>query len=219
VCSWNFVKTAQAEAYATKPQRIFLLAAIIVSAGASSRMGRPKALLPYRESTFLEHLIEITHHPRVGVIRVVLGAGAENIRTAAKINPSMVVVNPNWEQGQLSSICAGIKSLDGMDTAGLILCPVDHPLVTADLVSNLIAQFFLNHKLIVVPTFNGRRGHPVIFSSSLYSELLDAPPAKGARAVVWAHAADVLEVPTTEEGVVLNINDPDMLQRATGNTA
>ena len=191
-----------------------MLAAIILSAGASTRMGRPKALLPYREGTFLEHLIQVTRHPRVGVTRVVLGAGAEEIRMIAKLDFSMVVVNANWEKGQLSSICEGIRSLESVETDGIILCPVDHPLVSARLVSDLIGQFYLNRKSIIAPTYNGRRGHPVIFSSALYGELLAAPADKGARAVVWAHSADVLEVPTDEEGVVLNINDPDMMRRA-----
>jgi molybdenum cofactor cytidylyltransferase len=191
-----------------------LLAALILSAGASSRMGRPKALLPYREGTFLEHLIQVTRHSRIGVTRIVLGAGAETIRTAAKLDPSLVVLNPEWENGQLSSICAGIRSLDGIDTEGIVLCPVDHPLVSARLVSELVERFYQEKKKIVLPTYKGRRGHPAIFSSALFGELLAAPTDMGARAVVWAHAADVLEVPTEEEGVVLNLNDPDMLKRA-----
>jgi molybdenum cofactor cytidylyltransferase len=89
---------------------------------------------------------------------------------------------------------------------------VDHPLVSARLVSDLIAGFYESGKAIVLPTYNGRRGHPVVFSSALYGELQAAPNDKGARSVVWTHAADVLEVPTDEEGVVLNINNPDMLK-------
>jgi len=193
-----------------------LLAAVILSAGASSRMGRPKALLPYREGTFLEHLIEVTRDPRIGVTRVVLGAGADVIRTVAALDSSVVVLNPNWEQGQLSSIRAGLRSLEGIDVDGIILCPVDHPLVSARLVSDLVERFYLNKKAIVLPTYNTRRGHPVIFSKTLFGELLAAPEEKGARAVVWSHAGDILEAPTDEEGVVLNINDPDMLRRAVG---
>jgi molybdenum cofactor cytidylyltransferase len=192
-----------------------LLAAVILSAGASSRMGRPKALLPYREGTFLEHLIEVTRDPRIGVTRVVLGAGAEVIRAIAKLDSSIVALNSAWEQGQLSSICAGLRSLDGVDIDGIVLCPVDHPLVSALLVNELVERFYSGKKSIVLPTYKGRRGHPVIFSKALFSELLAAPEDMGARAVVWAHAADVLEVPTDEEGVILNINDPEMLKRAT----
>jgi molybdenum cofactor cytidylyltransferase len=191
-----------------------LLAALILSAGASRRMGRPKALIPYREGTFLEHLIQVTRHPRIGVTRVVLGAGAEEIRRITKLDDPFIVLNPDWEQGQLSSICAGIRSLASVKTDGIILCPVDHPLVTARLVGDLISEFYSNNKSIVLPTYNARRGHPVIFSSALYRELLDAPADKGARAVVWTHSSDILEVPTPEEGIVLNINNPDMLRRA-----
>jgi CTP:molybdopterin cytidylyltransferase MocA len=193
-----------------------LLAAVILSAGASSRMGRPKALLPYREGTFLEHLIEVTRHPRVGVTRVVLGAGAEVIRSLGKLDPAIVVLNLAWEEGQLSSVWAGLRSLEGIETDGILLCPVDHPLVTATLVGELIERFYEEKKSVVLPTYKGQRGHPVIFSSALYAELLGAPADKGARSVVWAHGTDVLEVPTDEEGVVLNLNDPDMLKRATG---
>jgi molybdenum cofactor cytidylyltransferase len=189
-----------------------LLAAVILSAGASSRMRRPKALIPYREGTFLEHLIQATRHPRIGVTRVVLGAGAEHIRTIAKLDSSIVVLNREWEHGQLSSIRAGLRSLAGIATDGIVLCPVDHPLISATLVSDLVARFYDDGKAIVVPTYKGQRGHPVIFSHALYDELLTAPAEKGARAVVWAHANDVLEVPTDEEGVVLNLNDPDMLR-------
>ena len=191
-----------------------MLAAVILSAGASRRMGRPKALIPYREGTFLEHLIQATRHPRIGVTRVVLGAGADEIRRITKLDDRFVVLNPDWEQGQLSSICAGIRSLASVKTDGIILCPVDHPLVTARLVGDLISEFYSNNKSIVLPTYNARRGHPVIFSSALYTELLDAPADKGARAVVWTHSSDILEVPTPEEGIVLNINNPDMLRRA-----
>lgn len=177
-------------------------------------MGRPKALLPYRDGTFLEHLINVTRHPQIGVTRIVLGAGAETIREAAKLDPSIVVLNPDWELGQLSSIWAGVRSLEGHGTDGMVLCPVDHPLVSARLVAELIERFYEEKKAIVLPTYKGRRGHPVIFSSALFSELLAAPADLGARTVVWSHAAEVLEVPTDEEGVILNLNDPEMLKRA-----
>lgn len=80
----------------------------------------------------------------------------------------------------------------------------------------LIAVFDKDPSRIVLPTWRGKRGHPVIFPSRLYSELLAAPLAVGARAVVWAHAKEVVEVPTDEEGAVLNLNDPDTFRRAIG---
>ena len=192
-----------------------MLAVAILAAGESRRMGTPKALLPYRGKTFLEHLLEVTRHSRVGVARVVLGAGADTIREHLRLDPEMIVVNSAWPQGQLSSIQAAIRSLPEGGTEGLLLCPVDHPLVSAALVARLIEEFDASGKLIVLPTYRGRRGHPVIFRATLYQELLAAAPEVGARQVVWAHAADLLEVATEEEGVILNLNDPEGFKRAT----
>jgi len=192
-----------------------MLAAVILSGGASSRMGSPKALLGYQGRPFLEHLLAITVHPKISVRRVVLGAHAEPIAKSIALAADEIVINDDWEKGQLSSIQAAIRSLPA-GTEGLLLCLIDHPLISGDLVNELIEQFYLKRQKIVLPVYQGRRGHPVIFPVALYEELLQAPLEKGARAVVWAHAADVLEVPTNEEGCVLNLNDPETLHRATG---
>ena len=191
-----------------------MLAAAILAAGESRRMGEPKALLPYRGATFLEHLIGVTRHPSVGITRIVLGAEAEAIQAKLQVDPGTIVVNSEWRRGQLSSIQAAIRSLPPGITEGLVLCPVDHPLVSASLVAELISRFYAAKNSIVLPTYHGRRGHPVIFSASVYEELLKASPGVGARQVVWAHADAVVEVPTEEEGVVLNLNDPETLKLA-----
>jgi molybdenum cofactor cytidylyltransferase len=194
-----------------------VLAAIILSAGASSRMGSPKALIPYRGGTFLDHLLEVARHPKLAPVLVVLGPHAEEIRSQVKLEANNVVLNPDWEQGQLSSIQAALRHLAGGDqTEGIMLFLVDHPLISAALVDQLSAEFDRSGSPIVLPTFRGKRGHPVIFARQLYGELLAAPLEKGARAVVWAHAGEVLEVPTEEEGVVLNLNDPETFRKALG---
>ena len=177
-------------------------------------MGTPKALLPYQGSTFLQHLIEVTRHPSVGLTKIVLGAGAQVIRDTLHLDEASVVINNEWEKGQLSSIQAAVRSLAAAATEGMILCPVDHPLVSANLVARLIEQFDSTGKLIVLPTYKGRRGHPLIFRASLYDELLQASATVGARQVVWAHRDEVLEVPTDEEGIILNLNDPETLRKA-----
>lgn len=195
-----------------------MLAAVILAAGESRRMGSPKALLPFQSGTFLEHLLGVTCHPKIGVVRVVLGAHAEEICGRLNLDPATVVVNADWEQGQLSSIQAALRSLSAGASDGILLCLVDHPLVSAAIIAALIQQFYATGKLIVLPTYKGKRGHPVIFASSLYEELLAAPLDQGARAVVWAHSAEVLEVPTGEEGVLLNLNDSEALRRALGSS-
>jgi len=196
-----------------------MLAAVILSGGASQRMGSPKALLPYQGRPFLEHLLEVTKHPKISARRVVLGAHAEPITSAVHLKADEVVTNEDWESGQLSSIQAGIRSLPA-GTDGMILCLIDHPLISGTLINDLIERFYAaqaaEQATITLPVFQGQRGHPVIFSAALYEELLAAPRDKGARAVVWAHANEVSEMPTTEQGCVLNLNDPETLQRATG---
>ncbi|MGH9703631.1 MAG: nucleotidyltransferase family protein [Candidatus Acidiferrales bacterium] len=228
-----------------------MLAAVILAAGESRRMGEPKALADFRGRTFLQRLLDATRHPRIGVTRVVLGARAAEIRAALNLDPAIVVENSDWRQGQLSSIRAAIHSLlapvgtatPGSDpgdrpiqptqagaperwkpahmshqrhqqTEGMLLCPVDHPLISANVVAALIEKFDASCRPIVLPTFHGRRGHPVIFRNNLYEELLAASPELGARAVVWSQAADVLEVPVEEPAVVLNLNDPEALRQA-----
>lgn len=192
-----------------------MLAAAILAAGESRRMGTPKALLVYRGRTFLEHLRDVVRHPRVALVRIVLGAYAEQIRAYAKLPESEVVLNPHWSEGQLTSLQAAIRSLPP-DTQGILICLVDHPLISPALVDGLIRRFDAGGGRIVVPTFHGRRGHPVIFARSLYPELLAAPKDLGARAVVRAHPDEIVEVPTEEEGVVLNLNDLEAFQTALG---
>lgn len=192
-----------------------MLAAVILSGGSSSRMGSPKALLAYQGRPFLEHLLEIATHPKIGVRRVVLGAHAEPIAREVNLSADEIVINADWEKGQLSSIQAAIRSLPA-ETDGMLLCLIDHPLISRVLVGELIEAFYAKRALIVLPVYEMRRGHPVIFAAALYDELLHAPMDKGARAVVWAHAPEVLELRTNEEGCVLNLNDPETLHRTTG---
>jgi molybdenum cofactor cytidylyltransferase len=189
-----------------------MLAAVILSGGASRRMGSPKALVSYQGRPFLEHLLSVTNHPAIGVRRVVLGPDAEAISQGIALAPEEIVINHAWENGQLSSIHVALRSLPP-DTDGILLCPVDHPLISASLVGILIDVFFKERPPVVVPSYRGRRGHPVIFAAATYDELLKAPMDQGARAVVWAHKGEVQEVSTTEEGCVLNLNDPNAVAR------
>jgi molybdenum cofactor cytidylyltransferase len=194
-----------------------MLAAVILAAGESRRMGFPKALLPYHGRTFLEHLVEITRHPqigaRIGARRVVIGAHQEEIGRRVPLPSDEWVVNPRWRNGQLSSIRAAIDSLSGVETDGMLLILVDHPLVTARVVETMLEAFERLPGSIVIPTWQERRGHPVIFPARLFADLQGASDEVGARAVVWAHAEEVVEVPTQEEGILLNIDDRATFER------
>jgi molybdenum cofactor cytidylyltransferase len=143
---------------------------------------------------------------------------ADEIRKQVRDDPRNFLVNSTWEQGQLSSLQIAIRSLDEAENGedGILVWPVDHFLVTGVTIGALIQSFLSSEKLIVVPKFHDRRGHPVIFAKKLYPELLAAPIEVGARAVVRANANEILEVPTEEEAVVLNFNNPETLKRAIG---
>ena len=189
------------------------IAAAILAAGESRRMGRPKALILHQGVPALQQLIDRLKDPRIVARRIVLGAHADEIRKHVQDDSRNFVVNPAPEQGQLSSLKLAIRSLEH-EGDGILVWPVDHFLVTRAAVGALIESFLFTQKLIAVPTYHGRRGHPVIFAKELYPALLAVPLDVGARAVVRAHADEVLEVPTKEEAVVLNLNDVEALKKA-----
>ncbi|HWP28808.1 MAG TPA: nucleotidyltransferase family protein [Chloroflexota bacterium] len=184
------------------------MAAIVLAAGASRRMGFPKALLPIDGRTFIQHIIAALAASRVAAIYVVLGCDQARIRATVDLTPARVVVNPDWEQGQLSSLATGLQTLPPGEFDAALMALVDHPLIEPAVVDALIAAFERTRRPIVVPVYGGRRGHPVLFAASLFPELLSAPPTEGARAVVRAHRAEVLEVPVDTPGVLADIDTP-----------
>jgi molybdenum cofactor cytidylyltransferase len=186
------------------------VAAIVLAAGQSRRMGFPKALLPIAAHTFAEHVIGALAASRAAAIYLVLGSDAERIRREIDVTPAQVVVNEQWELGQLSSLAAGLRALPAGDYDAVIMALVDHPLIEPGVVDAVIAAFEATGRPIVVPVHDGRRGHPVLFAARLVPELLAAPLAEGARAVVRAHADEVLEVPAPAPGVLADVDTPEL---------
>jgi molybdenum cofactor cytidylyltransferase len=194
------------------------LSAIILSAGSSSRMGTPKALLNIGNTTFIQHIIETVESVGLTNNVVVLGFESQTIRETLPSFSGTIIVNEAWEQGQLSSIIAGLDVLDQINCDGVLICPVDHPIISTALIKKLIESFQQSHKKIVIPTYHGRRGHPIIISSELFTEINNASLNVGLREVVRAHKDDICEVPTEEEGVIINIDTPEDYQKYIGNS-
>jgi molybdenum cofactor cytidylyltransferase len=190
-----------------------MIVAVILSAGESSRMGRPKALLPVDGVRFIEKIVSALKSTDVENIVVVLGHKAEEMRQKISDLPVTILVNHDYKQGQLSSLQVAIRHLEssseGSPVDGILVHLVDHPYISATLVDLMIDRFYETKKLIVVPRFQGRRGHPVIFARPLFSELLAAGPDQGAKPVVHAHHDDTLEIDTEDEGVLIDIDTPE----------
>ncbi len=186
-----------------------MIGAVVIAAGASYRMGSPKALLKIEDKTFLQHVVDVLRSAGVGEIVVVLGSEAATIKAAIPWFDGEVIVNKDWEMGQLTSINSGIDAFSNHDVEAALICPVDHPLISNQLVVSLLSAFRELKKGIILPVFHGRRGHPVLFSSGLFGELRKADLSVGARQVVRVHAKDVHEVETEERGIVINIDTPE----------
>ena len=188
-----------------------MIVAVILSAGESSRMGRPKALLPIDGVRFVEKIVSTLKSTDVGNIIVVLGHNAEEIRRKISDLPVTILINHDYKQGQLSSLQVAIRYLEssGGPVDGILVHLVDHPYIEAKLVNLMIDRFYETKKLIVVPRFQDRRGHPVIFARALFSELLAAGTDQGAKPVVHAHRDDTLEIDTDDKGVLIDIDTPE----------
>ncbi|MGE5219206.1 MAG: nucleotidyltransferase family protein [Chloroflexota bacterium] len=191
-----------------------MIVAVVLAAGESSRMGRPKALLPIDGQTFIEKIVAALRRSQVARVIVVLGHDAEAMRARISHLPVDILINPNYKAGQLSSLQAALRRLQtDQDCDGMLVHLVDHPYIDPALVDELIRRFYESKKLIVVPCCDGRRGHPVIFSRRLFSELLDAPLDQGAKAVVHAHRDETLEVETEHGGITIDIDTPELYRQ------
>ena len=191
-----------------------MIIAVVLSAGESSRMGRPKALLPIEGQRFIERIIRVIGNSKIDRIIVVLGHHADQLRGQIEHLPVEVVINPDYHKGQLSSLQAAIRHIEKDDHCdGMLVHLVDHPFIDVALVDALMERFYQTKKLIVVPRYKGKRGHPVIFSRELFGELLDAPVDQGAKAVVNAHRQETLEIEWQDEGITLDIDTPELYRQ------
>jgi molybdenum cofactor cytidylyltransferase len=186
-----------------------LIAAIVLSAGKSERMGRPKALLEFEGTTFLQRILNAIAESDIdGAVVVVVGHHRMEIEHA--MNLPEVVFNPDYEQGMSTSVQAGVRALPA-NSSGVALFLVDHPLVDAALINQLLP--WLRPGTIVVPVHSGRRGHPVLFAADLFGEILDLTPTEGLNTVVRRDPARVIHVPVADQGVLCDIDTPQQLEK------
>jgi len=185
-------------------------AGLVLAAGASSRMGSPKALLDYGGETGLERVVRALSGGGCAPVVVVLGAGAEEIRPRVP-EVARAVVHESWAAGRTGSLKAGIVAAAG--AAAWVVLPVDHPLATAEDVAALVAAWRTARPPLARAVHGGRGGHPVLLDARLREELLALGDDEPLRTVVRRHAAAGADVPASP-GVLVNVDTPEDHERA-----
>ena len=185
-----------------------MIAGIILAAGASSRMGAPKALLDYRGETFVGRLVRVLGTSCSPVI-VVLGYHIDIIQQQVPASAT-IAVNPDPSRGQLSSLQTGLTAVPA-EAEGFAFIPVDSPAVAEETVNQLVHAFEKRKPdtLFVIPRQSGKRGHPVLAARSIAAEFLALPPTAEAREIVHAHVDRTEYVDVDDAGIFTDVDDPE----------
>lgn len=174
-------------------------ALIILAAGSSTRMGKPKQLLMYGSRTFLRHAAEVAVASVCRPILIVLGAYASQLQGEIDDLPVRSVTNEQWTDGMGSSIQVGVRALKTYDRAdsaeALVLMLCDQPYVRAAVINDLVTAYQANDKGIIASEYGGTLGVPALFGREYFAELATMSGAAGAKHLIAAHACDVVPVP------------------------
>lgn len=192
-----------------------MIPAIVLAAGKSTRMGRPKATLPLAAETFLSRIVRTFHHAGVDDVVVVVGHEAQAIMASlshAGVS-ARFVLNPDYESGQFSSLLKGLDAVDTAEVSGALVTLVDVPLVTAATVRAVIERYQRTHAPIVRPTRGLEHGHPVLIERSIFGEIRAADPPGGAKPVIRAYASPAGDFDVADEGAFLDIDTPEVYER------
>ncbi len=207
-----------------------MISAIVLAAGASSRMGQAKAALPFGHTgeTVVARVVRTLLNGGVPDVVVVAGAHIDAVRaampafaeaTAGKPGRvrARVVEHPGWEQGQLSSLLAGLDAIDDPLLEAAMVTLVDVPLVQSSTVAEVIAAWRRTHAPIVRPASGQRHGHPVIFDRAIFADLRSADPLTGAKAVFAIHRDRICNVEVNDEGAFRDIDTPEDYREVVAN--
>lgn len=190
-----------------------MLVAVVLAAGDSQRMGRPKALLTATDGRpFVTRIVSTLTAAGLGQIVIVTGAEHGAIAGAIRADEPevtpMLVNNPDPSRGPLSSLWTAMDALTLADVDGIVMTPVDIPMTRPETVRAVIDAWQRRRAPIVRPAVGSKHGHPVLFDRSLFDELRHAPLAEGAKAVIRARRDNVLNVSVDDEGCLRDIDTP-----------
>jgi len=183
-----------------------MISAILLAAGESKRMGELKQLMPFgQNTTIVEQAIDNLLSAAVNEVIVVVGYRAEEVIKSIVGKPVKIAINPNYRQGMSTSIIAGLNLVDSRAQA-VMLTLGDQPLINSQTVNRLIEEFHNHDRGIAIPTYQGRRGHPIIFAIKYKEKLLELKGDIGGRQIVKDHPDDILEVAVNAGGIITDID-------------
>lgn len=189
-------------------------AGVILAAGSSSRMGRDKALLPWRDGTFLSAAIRMLQ-PVTELVIVVAGANAPALSPIVDVHAAFIVVNPDPQRGQFSSLQVGLQEVLNRGRDAAIITLVDRPAAEAETVRQIKAAFLSadDRTWAVVPDFGGKHGHPFVIGREMIEAFLRAPVGSTAREVEHANQQHIRYVPVSDPLVAANVDTPEDFER------
>lgn len=164
-------------------------------------MGEPKQLLPFGESTIVETVVDSMLEAKFDEVIVVVGHCAAQIQDQLSERPVKIVFNPNYQDGMLTSAQAGIRALDVSDAFGLML--VDQPFITSALIDQVIDAYVQTDEGIALPSYNYKRGHPVIFHRRYADDILDLGVESGGVRTLFKRSGDDIHYVTVDTDRVL----------------
>jgi len=186
--------------------------AIILAAGESRRMGQPKQLLPFGDKTMLECVIDAFQTPHVDEIRVVLGYQADEIAARIAHTSCKIVKNDRASLGMFTSMQAGLRDLP-KKTRIVMLAICDQPRLKRETVETLIEEFEKKRHKILIPSYNGRQGHPPLFRAEYAKEILAMDESLTLKHFYGEHADDIARLVVEDEGVLVDIDDRETYER------
>jgi CTP:molybdopterin cytidylyltransferase MocA len=196
-----------------------MIPAVILAAGKSTRMGVPKPALAFDEhDSFLTHIVRTFQTAAIDDVVVVAGYQAEAVAALLAKTGTLarVILNHDYESGQLSSILAGLRAIDRPGVRAMLLTLVDVPLVSPDTVRAVLKRYRATGAPVVRPVHNGRHGHPIVIDRSLFDRLRHADPVQGAKPIVRGAASSAGDVEVDDEGAFADIDTPADYARLLG---
>jgi molybdenum cofactor cytidylyltransferase len=190
------------------------IAAIVLAAGGSVRMGQPKQLLPISGQPMVRRVTEAVCTSGLAQVVVVLGAHSDAVRKALAGMPVDIVLNEQWTVGLSTSMRLGIGALRP-DIQAVLMVLADQPTLTRDLLQTLVARYRATAAPVVVPFFQGKRGNPVLFDRALFPELLAVQGDQGGRMLLVHYQQQMERVETDDPAVVIDIDTRQDYERAT----